>query len=125
MAYVFGRISTFPTLRYVTTDGLAETYKAEGLAGWYRGTSLALFGVSNGALQFMGYEEMKRWGFETKRRQFVKAGREWTPSDDKLVSEKYPVSSTLIFLQVKHSIHFNVWCKQIIRTHINLPLPSN
>lgn len=68
-----------------TTDGLAEIYKTEGLAGWYRGTSLALVGVSNGALQFMGYEEMKRWGFERKRRQFAKSGREWTPSDDKLV----------------------------------------
>lgn len=67
-------------------DGLTEIYRTEGLAGWYRGTSLALVGVSNGALQFMGYEEMKRWAFERKRRQFTKEGREWTTSEDKLVS---------------------------------------
>lgn len=56
------------------------------MAGLYRGTSLALFGVSNGALQFMVYEEMKRWGFARKRRQFAKEGKEYTHSDDKLVS---------------------------------------
>lgn len=34
----------------------------------------------------MAYEEMKRWGFARKRSQFAKAGRSWTPEDDKLVS---------------------------------------
>ena len=68
------------------TDGIREICKSEGLKGLYRGTSLALFGVSNGAIQFMCYEELKRWGFERKRRQFAKAGREWTTNDDKLVS---------------------------------------
>lgn len=57
------------------------------MAGLYRGTSLALFGVSNGALQFMVYEEMKRWGFARKRRQFAKEGKDYTHSDDKLVSD--------------------------------------
>ena len=71
---------------YIRTDGVREIYKSEGLKGLYRGTSLALFGVSNGAIQFMCYEELKRWGFERKRRQFAKAGREWTTNDDKLVS---------------------------------------
>lgn len=61
-------------------------YREEGIKGLYRGTTLALFGVTNGAIQFMGYEEMKKWGFNRKRRQFAKAGREWTPNDDKLVS---------------------------------------
>ena len=70
---------------YHVPDGLASIYREEGLAGLYRGTSLALFGVSNGAIQFMAYEEMKRWGFERKKRQFAKAGREYTPADDKLV----------------------------------------
>lgn len=68
-----------------TPDGFRSIYRTEGLQGLYRGTSLALVGVSNGALQFMGYEEMKRWGFERKRKQFAKAGREWRPEDDKLV----------------------------------------
>lgn len=52
----------------------------------YRGTSLALVGVSNGAIQFTAYEEMKRWGFERKKRQFYKDGKEYTTNDDKLVS---------------------------------------
>ena len=30
---------------------------------------LALFGVSNGAIQFMSYEELKRWRQEVKRRK--------------------------------------------------------
>lgn len=60
--------------------------RTDGIAGLFRGTSLALFGVSNGAIQFMAYEEMKRWGFERKKKQFQKAGRPWTPEEDKLVS---------------------------------------
>lgn len=56
------------------------------MAGWWKGTSLALVGVSNGAVQFMAYEEMKRWGFEQKRKQFAKAGKVMEPEDDKLVS---------------------------------------
>jgi solute carrier family 25 folate transporter 32 len=47
---------------------------------------LALVGVSNGAVQFMAYEEMKRWGFEQKRKQFAKTGKVMGPEDDKLVS---------------------------------------
>ncbi|KAL7281985.1 hypothetical protein ACG7TL_003452 [Trametes sanguinea] len=64
--------------------GLSSVYRQEGISGLYRGTTLALFGVSNGAIQFMVYEELKRWGFERKKRQFAKAGREYTTADDKL-----------------------------------------
>jgi hypothetical protein len=42
--------------------GFRVIFHAEGRRSLYRGTSLALFGVSNGALQFitfMGYEKMK------------------------------------------------------------------
>ena len=66
-------------------DGFSSIWRNEGLAGLYRGTSLALVGVGNGAMQFMAYEEMKRWGFERKKRQFAKAGKEYTTADDKLV----------------------------------------
>jgi len=65
--------------------GFRVIYRDEGWRGLYRGTSLALVGVSNGALQFMAYEKMKSWAFERKRRRFAKLGREWTVQDDKLV----------------------------------------
>ncbi|OBZ71844.1 Mitochondrial folate transporter/carrier [Grifola frondosa] len=74
-------------------NGLSSIYRQEGIVGLYRGTSLALFGVSNGALQFMAYEEMKRWGFDRKRAQFVEAGKEFTASDDKLSNTAYTLMS--------------------------------
>ncbi|KAK7688932.1 hypothetical protein QCA50_007623 [Cerrena zonata] len=82
-----------PTAYKSLTHGVREIYKTEGLKGLYRGTSLALFGVSNGAIQFMCYEELKRWGFERKRRQFAQAGREWTSNDDKLSNTAYTIMS--------------------------------
>lgn len=65
--------------------GFRALYRDEGWRGLYRGTTLALFGVSNGALQFMAYEKMKSWAFERKRRRFAELGRAWTVEDDKLV----------------------------------------
>ncbi len=113
-------------LRY--TDGLSSVYRIEGMRGLYRGTSLALFGVSSGALQFMGYEEMKRWGFDQKRKQFEKAGQQWTPADDKLVSlvlidfynfvpEHRP--------KVQYCVYRDVGSKQAFSPLCNLPLPSS
>ncbi|CAI2192907.1 6160_t:CDS:2, partial [Funneliformis geosporum] len=42
-------------------DGLYQITKYEGIRGLYKGMIPALFGVSHGALQFMAYEELKRW----------------------------------------------------------------
>ena len=42
-------------------DGTRRIYKLEGLSGFYRGLVPSLFGVSHGALQFMAYEQMKKW----------------------------------------------------------------
>ena len=69
--------------------GFRTIYRDEGWRGLYRGTTLALVGVSYGALQFMTYEKMKSWAFERKRRRSAKLGREWTVQDDKLV--RYPL----------------------------------
>lgn len=75
-------------LESICLDGLREISRIEGVSGLYRGTMLALFGVSNGAIQFMAYEEMKRWGFGRKRRQYALSGKPWTPEADRLVSFK-------------------------------------
>ncbi|KIP05824.1 hypothetical protein PHLGIDRAFT_91681 [Phlebiopsis gigantea 11061_1 CR5-6] len=73
--------------------GLNSIYREEGMKGLYRGTSLALVGVSNGAIQFMGYEKMKVWGFDRKRKQFAAQGRQFGPEDDKLSNTAYTVMS--------------------------------
>ncbi|GAA6031178.1 hypothetical protein JCM8097_004044 [Rhodosporidiobolus ruineniae] len=49
--------------------GLYSLASQEGLAGLSKGLSLALIGVSNGAIQFMTYEEMKKRRMEVRRRQ--------------------------------------------------------
>jgi hypothetical protein len=93
--------------------------------GLFRGTSLALFGVSNGALQFVAYERMKRWGFELKKKQFELAGRPWTPDVDKLV-RPFP-SACLGFrltATVKHVLLTHVWREQNYCSRNNLSLPS-
>lgn len=65
--------------------GLVSVAKTEGLRGLYRGTSLALFGVSNGALQFMAYEEMKKWGFGRMKKRAMKDGKAYDDNSAKLV----------------------------------------
>lgn len=41
--------------------GLVHTYQTESLRGLYKGVGLAVLGVSNGAIQFMAYEQLKQW----------------------------------------------------------------
>lgn len=77
----------------VIPDGLSEVWRSEGMIGLWKGTSLALVGVSNGAFQFMAYEKMKIWGFDRKRAQFAKAGRTMRPEDEKLVCNILPSSA--------------------------------
>lgn len=40
--------------------GLTDIYRNEGLVGYYRGFVPSLFGVSQGAIQFMAYERLKK-----------------------------------------------------------------
>lgn len=42
-------------------DGTRQIFRSDGLAGFYRGLVPSLFGVSHGALQFMAYEQLKRY----------------------------------------------------------------
>ena len=44
-----------------TVDGIRQIARSEGLPGFYRGLVPSLFGVSHGALQFMAYEQMKKY----------------------------------------------------------------
>ena len=69
-------------------DGLTTIVRKEGPTGLFRGTSLALFGVSNGAIQFVVYEKMKAWGFERRRKQHERAGQLYDINTDKLVSHQ-------------------------------------
>ena len=66
-------------------DGLRSIYRQEGLRGLYKGSLLALVGVSNGSIQFAAYEEIKRRRTDMKRRRFDKLGRRWRTEDEKLV----------------------------------------
>jgi len=69
----------------IGTDGLGRIYHEEGARGWWKGTSLALVGVTNGALQFMFYEEMKKRGFEYQKAQRERDGVRWEQDEEKLV----------------------------------------
>ncbi|KAI5122172.1 hypothetical protein M0805_007070 [Coniferiporia weirii] len=73
--------------------GLSSIYRTEGVSGLYRGTTLALVGVSNGAIQFMGYEQLKWFCTEQKKRKYKRTGKEWTVDAEKLSNTTYTVIS--------------------------------
>ncbi|KAF9449559.1 mitochondrial FAD carrier protein [Macrolepiota fuliginosa MF-IS2] len=74
-------------------DGLTSIAKTDGVAGLFRGTTLALVGVSNGAIQFMAYEKMKAWGFDQKRKRVERAGKTYNQELDKLSNLAYSTMS--------------------------------
>ncbi|KIO18206.1 glycosyltransferase family 39 protein [Tulasnella calospora MUT 4182] len=74
-------------------DGLWSVAKREGIRGLYKGTTLALFGVSNGALQFMAYEEMKKWGFARQKRKAALDGVPYDEANAKLSNTAYTMMS--------------------------------
>jgi len=53
----------------ILSDGLYRLLKDEGFRGASKGMTLALIGVSNGAIQFMTYEELKKWRVELRRKR--------------------------------------------------------
>lgn len=60
------------------------------MRGLYKGSLLALVGVSNGSIQFATYEEIKRRRTDLKRKMYLSQGREWRVEDEKLVSAAHP-----------------------------------
>ncbi|XP_006459782.1 hypothetical protein AGABI2DRAFT_202161 [Agaricus bisporus var. bisporus H97] len=74
-------------------DGLSTIARTEGTTGLFRGTVLALVGVSNGAIQFMAYEKMKAWGFDQKRKQAERTGKAYNQDLDKLSNLAYSTMS--------------------------------
>jgi hypothetical protein len=105
---------------FFNTDGLSTIVRKEGPSGLLRGTSLALFGVSNGAIQFVAYEKMKIWGFERRRRQHERTGNPYDINTDKLVSPRRPsafVAWNSIFLNDSPILHTHLCLFQVNVLH--------
>ena len=47
-------------------DGTRQILRSDGILGFYRGLVPSLFGVSHGALQFMAYEQLKKYRSHSK-----------------------------------------------------------
>ncbi len=75
------------------SDALRKIYVQEGMRGLYKGSLLALVGVSNGSIQFAAYEDIKRRRTMVKRRLIEKRGGTWSREDEKLVSIRHSVGA--------------------------------
>ncbi|TYJ52146.1 hypothetical protein B9479_007271 [Cryptococcus floricola] len=90
---VFGTAKNDPAAYRGLWDGLTSIYAKEGLRGLYKGSLLALVGVSNGSIQFAAYEEIKRRRTEVKKRLFELEGKTWGAGDEKLSNIEYILAS--------------------------------
>lgn len=69
-------------------QGLRHIWRYEGWRGLYKGAGLALVGVSNGAIQFVCYEELKRWRMKVaQRKQFTNRNEEMTMAQNASIEE--------------------------------------
>jgi hypothetical protein len=110
----------------VGAGGFRAVFHDEALRSLYRGTSLALFGVSNGALQFVGYEKMEGWVFERKRQRVAKLGRAWTDGE-KLVRVCVLPEHTLTHLDIhsQYGVYGHVWRVEAGRVMHDVLVPSD
>lgn len=86
---------------------------------------LALFGVSNGAIQFMTYEELKRWRVERRRNRL--GGGVSEEEAKKLVRSLVLPLCTLELMQwtVEYGIHPHVGVSKTGIDRDHLPLPGH
>ncbi|CAL1262629.1 unnamed protein product [Larinioides sclopetarius] len=63
MCLQYSTATDLPPSKHYTgmLDALVKVYRHEGIPGMYKGLVPGMFGVSHGALQFMAYEEMKKY----------------------------------------------------------------
>ncbi|CAN7989124.1 unnamed protein product [Ixodes hexagonus] len=62
MCLQYSTVKLPDSLRYTSMlDAFGKIYRHEGVRGLYKGFVPGVFGVSHGALQFMAYEEMKKF----------------------------------------------------------------
>lgn len=88
------------------------------MRGLYKGSLLALVGVSNGSIQFAAYEEIKRRRTDIKRK-LVERERSWQVADEKLVRlARGPLTP------VQYGIHPRLRLKQACRYRLDLSLPG-
>ncbi|KDQ12721.1 hypothetical protein BOTBODRAFT_34180 [Botryobasidium botryosum FD-172 SS1] len=94
--------------------GLTTIARTEGIRGLWLGTTLALFGVTNGSIQFMAYEQMKKWGFTAKRKRVLDRGGEWKGEEEKLSNTAYTIMSATAKLLALSS----TYPYQVVRSRI-------
>ncbi|KDN52616.1 mitochondrial carrier [Tilletiaria anomala UBC 951] len=115
-----------------TLDGLVSIYRNEGIRGWYKGGGLALVGVSNGAIQFTAYEQLKKWRSRVAmRRNLRQSGpHAATAQDDKLIPEGGVKLSNTEYILLsgasKIAAIFLTYPYQVVRSRIqNFPVASS
>jgi hypothetical protein len=78
----------------------------------------------------MGYEKMKGWAFERKRRRVAKLGRAWTTDDERLVRHTlryaHPDFALISFaFAVQYVVYGHVGRVEARRVMYDLPVPGH
>jgi hypothetical protein len=118
--------SSFVNTSFRRTDALRKIYRTEGVRGLYKGSLLALVGVSNGSIQFATYEAIKRRWTDAKRRLYEGQGRAWRVEDEKLV--RLIMIETVIFelnvITVKRRIYTRFRGVEARSDSLDIPVSS-